>query len=50
VSENGTLAYLPVSSYVTEPEVVLVDRHGIETRALPAADRLAVTNQQNHLG
>jgi serine/threonine-protein kinase len=39
VSENGTLAYLPVSSYVTEPEVVLVDRHGIETRALPAADR-----------
>lgn len=39
VSENGTLAYLPVSSYVTETEVVLVDRFGRETRALPARDR-----------
>jgi len=39
VSENGTLAYLPVSSYVTETEVVLVDRRGNETRALPATDR-----------
>ena len=39
MSENGTLAYLPVSSYVTETEVVLVDRRGHETRALPAADR-----------
>jgi Tol biopolymer transport system component len=39
VSENGTLAYLPVSSYVTETEVMLVDRRGNETRALPAADR-----------
>ena len=39
VSENGTLAYLPVSSYVTEPDVVLVNRRGNESRALPAADR-----------
>jgi serine/threonine-protein kinase len=39
VSENGTLAYLPVSSYVTETDVVLVDRRGHETRALPASDR-----------
>ena len=39
VSENGTLAYLPVSSYVTETDVVLVDRQGNESRALPASDR-----------
>ena len=39
VSENGTLAYLPVSSYVTETDLVLVDRLGHETRALPAKDR-----------
>lgn len=39
VSENGTLAYLPVSSYVTETEVLLVDRRGHGSRALPAADR-----------
>jgi Tol biopolymer transport system component len=39
VSENGTLAYLPVSSYVTESDVVLVDRRGNEARALPAPDR-----------
>jgi eukaryotic-like serine/threonine-protein kinase len=39
VSENGTLAYLPVSSYVSETDLVLVDRHGRATRALPAADR-----------
>ena len=39
VSENGTLAYLPVSSYVTETEVVLVDRRGNAQRALPSADR-----------
>ncbi len=39
VSENGTLAYLPVSSYVTETDVVLVDRKGNESRALPASDR-----------
>jgi eukaryotic-like serine/threonine-protein kinase len=39
VSENGTLAYMPVSSYVTDNDVVLVDRHGRETRALPASDR-----------
>ena len=39
VSENGTLAYLPVSSYVTETEVVLVDRRGHGTRALPSTDR-----------
>jgi len=39
VSENGTLAYLPVSSYVTESDVVMVDRRGHETRALPTRDR-----------
>ena len=39
VSENGTLAYLPVSSYVSETELVLVDRRGNESRALPASDR-----------
>jgi len=39
VSENGTLAYLPVSSYITESDLVLVDRQGNETRALPASDR-----------
>jgi eukaryotic-like serine/threonine-protein kinase len=39
VSETGTLAYLPVSSYVTETEVVLVDRRGNESRALPASGR-----------
>ena len=39
VSENGTLAYLPVSSYVTETEVVLVNRRGDASRALPGADR-----------
>jgi Tol biopolymer transport system component len=39
VSETGTLAYLPVSSYVTETDVVLVDRAGRETRALPVKDR-----------
>src|ERR1041385_1081851 len=39
VSENGTLAYLPVTSYVTETEVVFVDRLGRETRALPTRDR-----------
>jgi len=39
VSENGTLAYLPVSSYVTESELMLVDRQGRESRALPRADR-----------
>ena len=39
VSENGTLAYLPVSSYVTESELMLVDRRGHETQALPRADR-----------
>ncbi len=39
VSENGTLAYLPVSSYVTQTELVLVDRRGNESRALPAIDR-----------
>ena len=30
VSETGTLAYLPVDSYVTDTEVVLVDRTGNE--------------------
>lgn len=39
VSESGTLAYLPVSSYVTETDLVLVDRAGRETRALPVKDR-----------
>jgi serine/threonine-protein kinase len=39
VSENGTLAYLPVSSYITETDLMLVDRQGHETRALPASDR-----------
>jgi len=39
VSENGTLAYLPVSSYVSDVQVVLVDRQGHESLALPAADR-----------
>src|SRR5712692_6532771 len=39
VSENGTLAYLPVSSYVKETELVLVDRRGTEARALPASGR-----------
>jgi serine/threonine-protein kinase len=39
VSENGTLAYLPVDSYVSETDVVLVDGHGKETLALPKRDR-----------
>jgi eukaryotic-like serine/threonine-protein kinase len=39
VSANGTLAYLPVSSYTSDVEVVLVDRRGKEMPALPAADR-----------
>ena len=39
VSESGTLAYLPVESYVTETDLVLVDRNGRETNALPGRDR-----------
>jgi serine/threonine-protein kinase len=39
VADNGTLAYLPVSSFVTETEVMLVDRRGHESRALPVTDR-----------
>jgi serine/threonine-protein kinase len=39
VSETGTLAYLPVDSYVTDAELVLVDRTGKETLALPRRDR-----------
>jgi serine/threonine-protein kinase len=39
VSDNGTLAYLPLDSYVTETDLVLVDRQGREVNALPAADR-----------
>jgi serine/threonine-protein kinase len=39
VSQNGTLAYLPVSSYLTETDLVLVDRRGHEVRALPHSDR-----------
>jgi len=39
VSEDGTLAYMPLSSYVTESNLVFVDRHGRETSAIPASDR-----------
>jgi serine/threonine-protein kinase len=39
VSENGTLAYLPVNSYVTDTDVVLVDRKGNASKALPNSDR-----------
>jgi serine/threonine-protein kinase len=39
VSDNGTLAYMPVSSYVVETQVVLVDRQGRETPALPRQNR-----------
>ena len=39
VSETGTLAYLPLASYMTETSVVLVDRQGNETQALPARGR-----------
>jgi serine/threonine-protein kinase len=39
VSEAGTLAYMPVSAYDIETELVLVDRRGNETRALPMRDR-----------
>jgi serine/threonine-protein kinase len=39
VSENGTLAYLPVDSYITETDLVLVDRMGNESLALPRRDR-----------
>jgi serine/threonine-protein kinase len=39
VSENGTLAYMPLSSYVTESNLVFVDRRGKETSAVPASDR-----------
>jgi len=39
VSETGTLAYLPVESYITEANVVIVDRNGAESLALPARDR-----------
>ncbi|MGH2651958.1 MAG: TolB family protein, partial [Actinomycetota bacterium] len=39
VSENGTLAYLPVSSFAPELDLVLVDRRGNERLALPTADR-----------
>src|SRR5262245_5487718 len=39
VSETGTLAYLPVDSYVTETNVVLVDRKGNESLALLRKDR-----------
>jgi serine/threonine-protein kinase len=39
VSETGTLAYLPVDAYVTETDVVLVDRAGKESLALPTRDR-----------
>ena len=39
VSETGTLAYLPVDAYVTNTELVLVDRRGNESLALPRRDR-----------
>jgi hypothetical protein len=39
VSETGTLADLPVESYVAETEVVFVDRSGHESPALPCRDR-----------
>jgi serine/threonine-protein kinase len=39
VSETGTLAYLPVDSYVSETNVMFVDRAGRETPALPGLDR-----------
>jgi Tol biopolymer transport system component len=39
VSETGTLAYLPVDSSVTDTDVVLVDRKGTESLALPVSDR-----------
>ena len=39
VSETGTLAYLPIDSYITDSEVVMVDRKGNETLALPRRDR-----------
>jgi len=39
VSETGTLAYLPVDSYIAETNVVLVDRNGNESLALPGRDR-----------
>jgi serine/threonine-protein kinase len=39
VSDNGTLAYMPISSYATDNDLVLVDRGGHESRALPASDR-----------
>ncbi|MFL5471112.1 MAG: hypothetical protein ACJ8AM_02035, partial [Gemmatimonadales bacterium] len=39
VSDNGTLAYMPLGSYVTESNLVFVDRRGRETSAIPASDR-----------
>ena len=39
VAENGTLAYVPVTSYDIKTDLVLVDRKGKETRALPVSDR-----------
>jgi eukaryotic-like serine/threonine-protein kinase len=39
VSDTGTLAYLPVDSYVTETDVVIVDRNGNQSVALPRRDR-----------
>jgi serine/threonine-protein kinase len=39
VSDTGTLAYLPVDSYVTETDIVLVDRNGNASVALSKRDR-----------
>ena len=54
VSENGTLAYLPVSSYVTESDLVLVDRRGNETtgasRQRPLRSPAALSRRAPHRG
>jgi eukaryotic-like serine/threonine-protein kinase len=39
VAENGTLAYMPMTSYGNEMQVVMVDRQGRESPALPHGDR-----------
>jgi serine/threonine-protein kinase len=39
VSENGTLAYLPIDSYATSSDLVVVDRQGGERQAIPESNR-----------
>jgi serine/threonine-protein kinase len=39
VSDNGTLAYMPMTSYGSETQVVMVNRQGRESLALPHGDR-----------